>query len=237
MKYLLILLLLTFPSLAEDKPCVAIKAMPKGNGASKAWGQPSKFWPQKSTLRVRFLTGTTRQKTEAWKRFVVIDELVNLKFIQVTSGASDIRVRFDQTGHWSYLGVDAKTIKSNEATMNLQLKAGVFGDMREEWDRVALHEVLHAIGLEHEHQSPKATELIWNKKRVYEYYEQTQGWTKEQIDFQVINRSKASRFIATDFDATSIMEYPIPYGLANIVVGLNDKLSNNDIIFLKTIYP
>ena len=239
MKYL-ILLLLPILSFADDscKSCVAIRAMQTNNGSLKAWGQQSKFWPQRSTIRIRFLTGKANQKTEAWKRFKEIDELVNLKFVQVESGPSDVRVRFDVgLGHWSYLGVDARTIASNQATMNLDLRAGVFGDMRQEWDRVALHECLHAIGLEHEHQSPKAINLIWNKNAVYAYYSKTQGWTKQQIDFQVINRSKASRFIATDFDAKSIMEYPIPEGLANITVGWNDKLTNNDIKFLATIYP
>lgn len=243
MKTLLVIILsaLSFNLIADDncKSCVAIKAMQKTNtGALKAWGQNSKFWPQKSVLRVKFLTGKAGQKTEAWKRFQAIDNLVNLRFTQVTTGPSDIRVRFDAgQGHWSYLGVDCKTISSNQATMNLELKSGFLGDGKAEWDRVAQHEVLHAIGLEHEHQSPKAINLIWNKQAVYNYYASTQGWTREQIDFQVLNRSKASRYTATDFDATSIMEYPIPSGLSNITVGWNDKLSNNDIRFLQIIYP
>ena len=242
MKTLLVIILsvFAFNVIADDKckSCVAIRAMQTNSLALKAWGQNSKFWTQKSVLRVKFLTGKAGQKAEAWKRFQEIDNLVNLRFTQVTTGPSDIRVRFDSgQGHWSYLGVDCKTISSNQATMNLELKSGVFGDGKAEWDRVAKHEVLHAIGLEHEHQSPKAINLIWNKQAVYNYYASTQGWSKEQIDFQVLNRSKASRYTATDFDATSIMEYPIPPGLANITVGWNDKLSNNDIRFLQIIYP
>ena len=37
--------------------------------------------------------------------------------------------------------------------------------------------------------------------------------------------------------AASIMQYPVPAGLANITVGWNDKLTAKDIEFLKTIYP
>ena len=224
---------------AEIKPCVAIKAMEPRlpAGVQRAWGQPSKFWPQKSTVRIRFLTGTKRQKTEAWKRFEQIDALVNLKFAQVTTGPSEVRVRFDKgKGHWSYLGTDARLVPSTAQTMNLDLMAGVFGDGAEEWNRVALHEMLHAVGLEHEHQHPAAT-IRWNKEAVYNLYQMQQGWSREQVDFQVLNRPEPTRYVATAFDGQSIMEYPIPPGLANIVVGWNAKLSPSDITFLARIYP
>ncbi len=224
---------------AEIKSCVAVKAMEPRlpEGIQRAWGQPSKFWPQKSTVRFRFLTGTSRQKAEAWKRFQQIDALVNLKFAQVTTGPSEVRVRFDKgKGHWSYLGTDARIVSSSAQTMNLDLMAGVFGDGSDEWNRVALHECLHAIGLEHEHQHPRST-IKWNREAVYNLYQTQQGWTREQVDFQVLNRSTASSYVATAFDGQSILEYPIAPGLANIVVGWNAKLSPSDIAFLLKIYP
>lgn len=237
---LLLLLLGCSPVLAaEPKPCVAIRAMEPRlpEGVQRAWGQPSKFWPQKSTIRIRFLSGTKKQKAEAWKRFQQIDALVNLSFAQVASGPSEVRVRFDRgKGHWSYLGTDARIVSSTAQTMNLDLAAGVFGDFADEWDRVAIHECLHAIGLEHEHQHPKSA-IIWNKAAVYEYYGRTQGWSKEQIDFQVLNRATTARYVATAFDGTSMMEYPIPPGLANIVVDWNRRLSKSDVEFISRIYP
>lgn len=224
----------------EIKSCVAIKAteprMPEG--IQRAWGQTSKFWPRNSQLRVRFLAGTAKQKDEAWKRFQIVDNITNLTFVRVDSGASEVRVRFDYgKGHWSYLGTDCRVVPQSSQTMNLELKAGVFGDAGYEWDRVAIHEMCHAIGLEHEHQSPKATNLVWNRAAVYDYYGRTQGWSKQQIDFQVLNRSTATSIIASKWDSKSIMEYPIPQGLANIVVGWNDKLTALDIATLKSIYP
>ncbi len=224
-----------------SKTCTAIYApdavLPKG--VKGAWGQTSKFWPQNSVLRVRFVTGTARQKAEAWKRFQVVDALVNLSFVEVTTGASDIRVRFDRLkGHWSYVGTDCRKQPASAPTMNLELSAAVIGgDFADEWDRVAIHEICHAIGLEHEHQSPLAAQLIWNKPAVYAYYRQMQGWTQQQTDFQVINRSRATNILTTGWDPRSIMEYPIPQGLANITVGWNLQLTASDKALLQRIYP
>lgn len=225
---------------AEIKSCVAIKAMEPRlpEGVQRAWGQTTKFWPQKSTLRVRFLSGTSSQRAGAWRRFNQIDSLVNLAFVYVTEGASEVRVRFDAgMGHWSYLGTDCRAIPQSAQTMNLELTAGFFGDSTEEWDRVVFHEMLHSLGFEHEHQSPNATGLVWNKSAVYAYYGRTQGWSRSQIDFQVLNRYTGGNFRGTAFDKTSIMCYPISRGLANIVVDWNPKLSATDIGFLKKVYP
>lgn len=240
---LLAILLLPFACVAkaaEIKSCACIRAMEPRlpDGVQRAWGQQSKFWPQKATLRIKFLSGTAKQKAEAWKRFQHVDALVNLSFVQVTEGPAEIRPRFDKgKGHWSYLGRDCLTVPSTAQTMNLELATGVFGSFGDEWDRVAVHEMLHAIGLSHEHQSPRSTGLVWNKSAVYSYYGQTQGWSKSQVDFQVLNRYSGSEFRGTKYDKTSIMQYPIPQGLANIVVGWNTKLSATDIAFLKEVYP
>lgn len=224
---------------AEIKPCTCILATEPRlpDGVQKAWGQPSKFWPQKSVLRVKFLTGTAKQKAETWKRVQKLDALVNLTFVQVTTGASEIRVRFDKgKGHWSYLGRDCLTVPSSAQTMNLELATGVFGNFSEDWDRVVIHEFGHAIGIKHEHQSPKAG-IAWNKPFVYSEYARTQGWSKSQVDFQVFDQYKGSDFKGTAFDRYSIWLYPIPPGYANIVVDWNWKLSPLDIAFLKEVYP
>ena len=208
-----------------------------GGPALRAWGRPTNFWPQRSVLRVRFLNGSKKQQAEARLRFEAVDALVNLSFQFVTSGTSEIRVAFDMNkGHWSYLGKGCLQISQSQPTMNLALGAGAFGDFKEEWNRVAIHETLHAIGLEHEHQHPQGG-IVWNKEAVYAYYQKTQGWSRSMIDFQVLNRYTGSQYKGTKYDAASIMQYPVPQGLANIVVGWNDKLSPSDISFLKTIYP
>lgn len=240
MKTLFALICIASAVVAQDT-CVAIQTttLNAPAGASRIWGQRNNFWPQSSTLRVRFLEGTTRQKSEAWKRFAKVDTLVSLSFVQVTSGESEIRVRFAlDKGHWSYVGLGNRTIPQNAETMNLALSAGVFGDNAAEWDRVAIHEILHAIGVEHEHQHPKAG-IPWKRDAVYAYYGSTQGWSRRQIDVQVLNRYTGNQFRGTAFDASSIMQYPVPPTLTTngFSVGWNDKLSPTDIAFLKLVYP
>lgn len=219
--------------------CCAIKPVTTSPaGVAKIWGQENRFWNNGSTLRVKFLSGSASQKREAWKRFQEVDALVGLSFVQ-TTGVSDIRVRLDlNNGHWSYVGTGARSIASSAATMNLGLSAGMFGDSANEWNRVAIHEILHALGFEHEHQSLKGN-IPWNRPAVYQYYASTQGWSKSQIDYQVLNRYTGSRFRGTAFDPTSIMQYPVPATLTTngFSVGWNAKLSVTDITFLKQVYP
>lgn len=210
-------------------------------GVLEAWGERGKFWPAGSTLRVKFLNGSAGQKDKAWSRFQTIDRLVNLSFKRVETGAAEIRVRFDgNAGHWSYVGRDCLGIPSAQPTMNLALRSGwLNGDGPDEWDRVGLHEILHAIGLYHEHQHPQAA-IPWNEAAVIDYYKRTQGWSEQEIRFQVLNREPMTKgFVGTRFDPQSIMEYPVPRELTTngFSVGWNRQLSVLDFQFLQQVYP
>jgi hypothetical protein len=205
-------------------------------GVARLWSKNDKLWPQRSTLRVRFLNGTATEQSKAWREFTEIDSLVILKLVQVVAEPSDIRVQFDVSkGHWSYVGTDCTRIKSPQPTMNLGLRNL---DFRGEWRRVAQHELLHALGFEHEHQSPNST-IPWNKEAVYAYYGQTQGWSRSQIKFQVLDRYTGGNWQGTTFDKGSIMQYPVPGELTNyrLSVGWNSRRSSSDDAELRRRYP
>lgn len=237
---LALLLILSLPALAADKldSCVAVKPPRATHNGKSIWGES--FWQQNATLRVRFLDGSKGQQSEAWKRFQTIDKLINLTFVRVDSGHSDIRVSFDpNAGHWSYVGTGNRSVPQYKPTMNLALKAGIFGSGSTEWNRVALHEICHAIGMAHEHQHPFAT-IRWNVPAVLAYYGRTQGWSEAEIRYQVLNRSpKTARFRGTAFDPASIMEYPVPRELTldGFSVGWNTQFSPLDLQFLRQVYP
>lgn len=202
-----------------------------------AWGLMAKKWPKKTTLRVRFIGGDTRQRDLTLQRMAAIDALAPaVTFRHVTSGPSEIRVAFhEELGHWSYLGTDCKSIPSNQQTMNLGLTAR---DSSTEWDRVALHETLHALAFNHEHQHPRS-QIPWNVEAVYEYYSTTQGWSRAEIDAQVLRRSNATNIFGSDPDPKSIMMYPIAKQLLldpKFAVGWNTKMSPTDIAVLKREY-
>jgi len=244
MKHLLLAILLALPCVSGASErldtCVAIKPLPQASdGAQRLWGRNSDFWPQRATIRVKFLDGSQSQQDRAWFRFQKIDSLVNLSFVRVTSGVSEVRVSFNpDDGHWSWVGRYNARRPQNEPTMNLALKSGLFGDYSREWDRVVLHEVLHMAGFGHELQSPQST-IRWNKPVVYEYYWRTQGWDRAQTDFQVINRSNPSDFNGSAFDSKSIMAYPVDpsHTLDGTKIGWNRKLTPTDIMIIQSIYP
>lgn len=202
-----------------------------------AWGQFSKRWQPRTTLRVRFIGGDTRQRDLLLARMRYLDSLcATIAFRVVTGGPSEIRVRFDlNAGHWSYVGTDCSRISQNTNTMNIGLRAS---DSPKEWDRVGLHETLHALAFNHEHQHPRSV-IPWNKPAVYQFYGETQGWSRSEIDAQVLNRSTATNIFGTDPDPTSIMMYPIPKELLTdpkFAVGWNTKLSPLDIATLTRLY-
>lgn len=205
-------------------------------GVARLWSKNDKLWPQRSTLRVRFLNGSATEQSKAWREFAEVDALVNLKLVQVVAEPSDIRVQFDVSrGHWSYVGTDCKRVKSTEPTMNLGLRSI---DFRSEWRRAGQHELLHALGFEHEHQSPNSS-IPWEKEAVYALYGRSQGWSRAQIKFQVLDRYTGGNWEGTRFDKDSIMQYPVPGELTGyrFAVGWNSRRSPQDDAELKRRYP
>jgi hypothetical protein len=102
-----------------------------------------------------------------------------------------------------------------------------------------LHEFGHAIGLGHEHESPTASSIPWDKEAVYAYYLRTQGWDRHQVDVQVLDRYSVTGTNYTAFDPESIMLYPIPDELTigSYSVGFNTQLSATDKAFMASQYP
>jgi hypothetical protein len=91
----------------------------------------------------------------------------------------------------------------------------------------------------HEHQNPAATgEIPWDKPKVYAYYAQ-QGWTKEDVDFNIFEVYDADTTNFTEFDPTSIMQYAIPDSLTigSYSIGWNTALSTKDRTFMAGQYP
>jgi hypothetical protein len=101
------------------------------------------------------------------------------------------------------------------------------------------HEFGHALGMIHEHQNPAAQGKIpWDKEKVYAYYAQ-QGWSRQDVDFNIFEVYSEESTNHTTFDPTSIMEYAIPDSLTigSYSVGWNTTLSPMDIEFMRRQYP
>jgi len=198
-----------------------------------------KRWKPGRILKVKFLDNPpalVKQKIEffahEWEQFVS----VRFSF----GNDSDAEIRITCTlgdGSWSYLGTDALAIPKSQPTMNY----GWFTEAtpEPEFSRTTLHEFGHALGAIHEHQHPQAG-IPWNRPVVYEYYQSTQGWSKEDVDEQIFAKYSLSHLNASDYDKTSIMHYAVDKKLLldpAFAVDWNTKLSVKDKSFIKLMYP
>jgi hypothetical protein len=203
------------------------------------WGRESRFWRDRNVLRVRFINGDTRQRSRMWEQFKQMDELCGIAFKKVDRGPSECRVLFNMSsGHWSYVGTDNLEIPQQYQTMNFAL-TGRDSDL--EYNRVGKHEIMHLLGFHHEHQHPRSV-IPWNKPAVYNFYGRTQGWSRSEINQQVLNREQVSMadFFGGPQDKDSLMMYPIPEQLVldkKYAVGWNTKLSAQDLEYLRKAYP
>jgi len=174
--------------------------------------------------------GYTINAIREWQKYAKID----IRF--ENHAAAQIKISFDPNrGHQSMIGTDALYISQFEPTMNL---AFVRGHTVEEYRRVALHEFGHALGLVHEHQNP-AQPITWNEEAVYDYYWRTQGWSRDAVNFNIINRYAVDAIQSTSLDAQSIMIYPVAaeHTRNGFSVGLNNELSAIDKVFIARLYP
>ncbi len=162
---------------------------------------------------------------------------LNFRFIGWNADEADLRLSDERGGSASYVGTDNLSIPKGEPTMWFGWLTPDSPDA--EIRRVVKHEFLHAAGLGHEHQNPKGG-LPWNEAAVYDYYMRTQGWSREDVYYQVIRRYSQSMVVATERDPKSIMHYPVPAQLLtdpSKAVGWNSDLSAGDKAFLRSVYP
>jgi hypothetical protein len=104
------------------------------------------------------------------------------------------------------VGTDSRRYQLDGPSLNVDYAQGkTWKTMdKKELAYFILHELGHALALEHEHQSPKANcdaEFDWPK--VYAGI----PWPKKDIDFNLRTKIAARRLRTTDYDKTSIMHY------------------------------
>lgn len=159
----------------------ALAATPSANEATRSVLNNLRLWTIPRKLTVCFVSGSnavrkrvadsisktwpTNQLTAGRLSFDP-DNLSALKTCGDTP-AEDIRIDFQANkGYWSYVGIESR---NHLPSMNLQGFTDTYPDTKE-LDRLVGHEMGHALGLEHEHQSPVSPECGWNFTYISSHY-------------------------------------------------------------------
>ena len=200
-------------------------------GVAKMWDASPR------TLLVSFLDDASIELQDriishmnAWTKTCCID------FKRAEGTVGQVRISFGNSGYWSYLGTDILHIDENEPTMNLQ---GFSMDTPEsEYKRVVRHETGHTLGFEHEHMRRELVKRI-DPKLAYPYFLRNQGWSKTEVDQQVLTPLDQATIMGTPADETSIMCYQLPGSIMIDGKGIpgGTDINATDYAFAGSLYP
>ena len=217
--------------------------VPKVKSRTKAALLNESRWPVGSVITVGFLDGSPalQERVAGVARMWTAPGLANLAFVFKKNAADCmVRISFKYEGSWSVIGTQClspQVVPAGEATMNYGWLTDDSTD--DEVREVVLHEFGHAIGLLHEHQSPRS-KIKWNKKQVYkDLSKPPNSWDKATIDFNMFEMEPKSKVTATAFDTKSIMLYSFPasWTTDGFSTKPNGVLSARDKKLIHAVYP
>jgi hypothetical protein len=141
------------------------------------------------------------------------------------------------SGYWSYIGTEILEIADDEPTLNLE--GFTMQESDAEFRRVVRHEAGHTLGFEHEHMRAALVKRI-DRQKAYAYFDRTQGWTKKEVDDQVLTPLNAKSIMGTtEADPLSVMCYQIPGSITKdgkTIPGGKD-INAKDFAFAGSLYP
>ena len=195
----------------------------------------STLWRPSQLLQVRFAEGSDQQKMSVANWASEWGKHANLFFtFGSTDEKAEIVVKFGPVGNWSGLGTEILN-----RNVDYFVRYGCTMNIQDLDQSTVQHEFGHAIGCQHEHESP-AGGIQWNKEAVYrELGGDPNFWDKGTVDWNMFTAFDKNLTQFTALDRTSIMMYEIParWTTDGFSTTRQGSLSATDKAFIGAMYP
>jgi len=196
------------------------------------------YWRVGSTIRIGFLGGDRAIQDKVFAIAREWTKYANVSFVRAEAKDAEVRVSFEPTGEWSYLGTESLSIAAGEATANLGDPVD-FGNEVES-RHYTLHAFGHVLGLIHEYQTPAAASQVNLARAIAHFARPPNSWPRETVEANFKPLDNAGSYYADKpFDPYSVMLHKLPVEVMNSGKAFEpgDQLSPGDIAFIRRIYP
>ncbi|PWT92077.1 MAG: hypothetical protein C5B55_07010 [Blastocatellia bacterium] len=231
------------PANASERRIVARTPMGRRGGPRRIVVVIARKWPASGVkLSVSFLDNpTVALRKHIIKHMNAWGEHANVVFTE-TQGVGQVRIARldsppDMAGYWSYVGTEILEQDEDQPTLNLESFTMKVSEA--EFRRVVRHEAGHTLGFDHEHMRSEIVNMI-DRKKAYAFFDKDQGWSKKEVDEQVLTPLAKRSIMATkEADPISIMCYQLPASIMKngkpIKGGVN--INPRDWAFAASLYP